>query len=427
MTLFNPLKTSGSGCGEPRRKRLLSIGCCVVGVLAFAPGAQADINEQARRIYDRLTGVLPSEEALNEMVDSMQASNGGDPNINAGDGHGVSAALMAIDAADNDYFYSVTLKNLATPWTNRDQTVFAPLNDYTATVIGLVRDEVDFRTVLYGDVVYVGRDGIGLPAYSNSDNTHYEQFESEGKDFKTDLVSRTQSSVTGLPAGAVAGVLTSRAAARAFFIAGTNRANFRFTMLNHLCNDLEQVHDTSRIPDRIRQDVSRSPGGDSSVFLNNCIGCHSGMDPLAQAFAYYNFIDPDDDPDTDNGSIEYTPGQVQPKYLINAANFPYGYITENDRWDNYWRQGPNQLLGWDWSGDGLPGYGNGAASMGRELAGSEAFAQCQVTKAFRAVCLREPEDQADRDQIEAMTASFRSHNFKFKRVFAESADYCMGE
>ena len=42
-------------------------------------------------------------------------------------------------------FYTITLKNFATPWTNRDQTVFAPLNDYTATVIGMVRDDVPFN------------------------------------------------------------------------------------------------------------------------------------------------------------------------------------------------------------------------------------------------------------------------------------------
>ena len=58
----------------------------------------------------------------------------------------------------------MTLKNFATPWTNRDQTVFAPLNDYTATVIGMVRDDVDFRGLLSDDIVYVGS-GIS-PAYS---------------------------------------------------------------------------------------------------------------------------------------------------------------------------------------------------------------------------------------------------------------------
>jgi hypothetical protein len=92
-----------------------------------------------------------------------------------------------------------------------------------------------------------------------------------------------------LPPDATAGVITTRAAARAFFSAGTNRAMFRFTLINHMCNDLEQVADVSLPPDRIRQDVSRSPGGDSRVFLNNCVGCHTGMDPMTQAFAYYNY------------------------------------------------------------------------------------------------------------------------------------------
>jgi len=64
---------------------------------------------------------------------------------------------------------------------------------------------------------------------------------------------------------------------------------FRFTLINHLCTDLNPIMDITRPPDRVRQDVSRSPGGDSRIFLNNCIGCHAAMDPMAQAFAYYNF------------------------------------------------------------------------------------------------------------------------------------------
>src|SRR5437762_1387388 len=105
----------------------------------------------------------------------------------------------------------------------------------------------------------------------------------------SNLVQQKQSAVTGLPVAGVAGLITRRKAAESFFIAGTNRAMFRFTLMNHLCHDMEQVQETSRPPDRIRQDVSRSPGGDSRGFLNGCIGCHSGMDPMAQAFSYYNF------------------------------------------------------------------------------------------------------------------------------------------
>ena len=57
-------------------------------------------------------------------------------------------------ATQNASFYNVTLKNMAVPWTNRDQTVFAPLNDYVATFIGMVRDNVPFNTALSSDLTY---------------------------------------------------------------------------------------------------------------------------------------------------------------------------------------------------------------------------------------------------------------------------------
>ena len=180
---------------------------------------------------------------------------------------------------------------------------------------------------------------------------------------------------------------------------------------------METVHDTTRPPDRIRQDVSRSPGGDSRVFLNNCIGCHSGMDPMAQAFAFYDY-------DETATRIAYTPGQVQPKYTINSNNFKPGYVTPDDHWDNRWRQGPNQVLGFSST---LPGSGTGAKSLGQELANSDAFAQCQVVKAFKQVCFRDPANDADRSKVGEITASFKANNYSMKEVFAETAVYCMGQ
>jgi hypothetical protein len=294
--------------------------------------------------------------------------------------------------------------------------VFAPLNDYTATVIGMVRDDVPFQEVLSADILYIGN-GVS-PAYSNTDNNHYEAMESNNADLRAVLSRTTQSSLNGLSPNATAGIITSRAAAQAFFIDGTNRAMFRFTLLNHLCRDMEQVHDTTRPPDRIRQDVTRSPGGDSSIFLNNCIGCHSGMDPMAQAFAYYDF-------DETQNRLVYTPGQVQPKYLINSDNFKPGYVTTDDHWENRWRMpGHNTLL--DWQGqNGQIRTGNGAKTLGQELANSGAFAQCQVEKVFRTICLRSPSDDEDRGQVEASVANFRSGG-NLKRVFAETAAYCAG-
>ena len=63
-----------------------------------------------------------------------------------------NAAAAADLAMQNPAFYNVTLKQFITPWTNEEFNVFAPLNDSTATVIGMVRDDVDFRLVLSGDV-----------------------------------------------------------------------------------------------------------------------------------------------------------------------------------------------------------------------------------------------------------------------------------
>jgi hypothetical protein len=252
----------------------------------------------------------------------------------------------------------------------------------------------------------------------------YQALDDNGVDLSVHLQQQPQSQLTGLPTAATAGVMTTRAAAQAFFINGTNRAMFRFTMMNHLCSDLQTIPDTTRPPDRIRQDVTRSPGGDSSLFLNNCIECHSGMDPMAQAFAYYNFNHDDtNDPTGLNGNIVYTAGQVQPKYFINNTNFPYGYVTPDDHWDNRWRSGVNSLLGWDQTQSGT---GNGAKSLGTELENSGAFANCQVTRVFKMVCFRAPSNAADRSQVATMVAGFKAANYSLRQVFADAAVYCMG-
>jgi hypothetical protein len=395
-----------------RRTRAGIAYAVIAGMLvsALSPAVLAAPRDQAKRIHDRLVGTPPSEATLNQMAALIASTN---DTVGA-----LAAANLAIDRnrIESSPFYNVTLKNFATPWTNEDQTVFAPLNDYTATVIGMVRDDVPFNSVLSDDILYTAS-SPGAPAYSPANNDHYAYLEDNHVDLRSALQQTTQSSLSGLPPAATAGVITTRAASQAFFILGTNRAMFRFTMLNHMCRDLEQVHDTSRPTDRIRQDVSRSPGGDSRLFLNNCVGCHSGMDPMAQAFAYYNF-------DETSGRLVYTPGQVQPKYLINSDNFKTGFVTPDDHWDNYWRSGQNALLGWSPS---LPGRGQGAKSLGQELANSDAFAQCQVEKVFRNVCFRSPSDASDRGEVQRIVGVFKNGNYSLKRVFAETAVYCRGE
>ena len=122
--------------------------------------------------------------------------------------------------------------------------------------------------------------------------------------------------------------------------------------------------------------------------------------------------------------LVYTGGTVQPKYFNNNTNFAPGFVTPDDAWNNRWRKGQNSLLGWSTA---LPGSGNGAKSMGEELANSAAFAQCQVEKVFKTVCFRAPGNAADRNQVATMTNSFSTNGYRLKQVFAETAVYCMGD
>ena len=381
------------------------LGIALATALALlASGAAAGPREQAKRMHDRLVGVPPSAAVLDAMAADIA---GGDP---------IAAANRAMQ---NSAFYTTALRNFVTPWTNVPQTVFAELNDYTATVIGMVRDDVPFDQVLTADLVYVGAPGVVAAAYSHTDNEHYRQLEAARANLGNPavLVPRTQSGLPGSQLGAAdtAGVITTRAAAEAFFSAGTNRRMWRFVAMNFLCLDMEDLKDITRPTGRIRQDVSRSPGGDSSVFLNHCSGCHSGMDPMAGAFAYLQW-------DAMAGRLVHTPGRVQGKYLINAGTFPGGYATVDDRWDNYWRAGTYASLGWRGPDAGC----FGPKSLGREVTASRAFSLCQVDKAFEQVCFHPPSSAAELAERDRIADVFEANSYHLKRVFAEVAASCRG-
>ena len=378
---------------------LASLIICFISSTAFATA-----RDQAKRIHDRLAASPPSENVLSSMAAKITSGN---------------AVGAAMEAMDDPGFYNIFLKNYITPWTNKDQTVFAPLNDYTATVIGVIRDDLSFKEILTGDIVYVGTSN-NLAPYSHSDNLHYQELEESGVNLGdiANLVSTAQSGLPDAQLGSdqTAGILTSRAAGAAFLNAGTNRSMWEFTAKNHLCREMGDLNDVSRTPDRVRQDVTRSPGGDSTIFLNSCVGCHAGMDPLVQAFAYYEW-------DQDLQRVIYTDGVVQAKYLINNTTFPLGYVTQNDNWSNYWRVGKNSALGWR----GPNSSGSGVKSLGEEIASSRAFSTCQVQKAFQEICFRAPANPTERAEVDRIANVFEANNYSMKRVFAEIAGYCMGQ
>ena len=384
----------------------------LAGSFLHTSNAFAGPRDQAFTIFNRLNGVPPTPEVWNKMTEM----------ITAGDYR--AAALIAIDQS-NGAFYNVFLKDFVAPWTNENEDPRVDLNDYTATVIGMVRDEVPFNQALYGDIVYIGLSpdpSMPLPEYSiagTNGNAHYQAIEARKLPLHKTLVRKQQSKLSYLTEDVASGIFTTRGFASGYYEAGTNRVAVNFAFKTFLCHEMEKLTDNTRPDIRVRRDVSRSPAGDPTVFKNRCSGCHSGMDGHAGAFAYLDWA-------TDRGLIynaldpRSVPGH---KFNRNAQEFPAGYVTENDSWINLWAsEGPNAALGWNGADKG-----EGVKQWGRMLSQVDAFPKCMAQRALVAVCDVNAEDPNTQLAINQLSNSFKSKNrFNMKHLFAQAAVMCRG-
>lgn len=370
------------------KKGQLIIACSLLSVASWAGP-----RETAWKLHNRLTGVPPKKAQLDQMETLIKS------------GRPEEAARVAIEHKN---FYNLVLKNWVKPWTNREQTSRDELNDYVATVIGVIRDDLPFTQVLSENILYTV-DGA-TPDYSFSNNDHYKNAESRNLDLKVSLRKRTQSTMTGLPANAVSGVITTRAAGASFFSAGTNRRVNRYVFMNYLCRDYEQLHDVT-VPDyRVRPDVERKPGGDARTYKNTCVGCHAGQDALGGAYAYYDFV---------GDTLVYTPGTVVTKMNHNQYH-PDAYITTDDSWLNLWASGQNAALGWRGAT-----AGNGVKSIGQMFANSKAFSQCMAEKVFKLVCMKSAVNEDDKDFVAEQAVAFEKNNYKMKDLFINTSVGCI--
>lgn len=373
--------------------RVITILCAIFLSLSSYGGNR----EKAYRLHIRITGVPPSQAMLNQ-YEVMIAT-----------GKEVDAARMMMNDSS---FYNITLKNWVKKWSNQEQTNRVDLNDYTATVIGAVRDNLPFNSILYSDILYIGENtSEDIEPYSNENNKHYEELESKNVDLKTALVRRTQSTVSGI--SQTSGVLTTRASAEAFFSAGTNRRVNRFLFMNYLCKDYEALHDIT-VPDIfVRRDVDRSPGGDSRTYKNKCVGCHAGQDSFANAWAYYDY---------DGKKLVYSPGQVVGKVNLNNL-FPARAAVNNDSWTNLWAYGQNSSLGWRGSQSGT-----GGRSFAYNVATTKAFANCMAEKSFEWLCLIKNPNSEQKEEIAQLANEFESiDNYNLKELLAKTSSLCLGE
>jgi len=348
-------------------------------------------SEYAKKMFERLTGtpILNNDPRLNSMAEEI------------GRGNKMAAARIA---TEDENFYQVTLLDFASVMSNIEESPLAPFDDLQATVIGAIRDELDFRSILTGTYIYQGVTRTDLPVYSLENNDHYLQFESRFLSLKNDLEKVTQNS--DVPLDARAGVLTSRGWAAAHFDGGTNRRAMEYTFRQFLCSTKEQWKDRGLPTYKIRRDVDRAPGGKPETFRKVCRSCHAIMDGLSGSFAKFDFKDE---------KLVYYEDSVAPKMNNNGNVYPEGHVTFDDSWINFATQNHNERFGWRG-----PLQGNGAKSFGKLVANSEGFSDCMVTKVFKSVCRRTPRE-SDESTISELTTSFEANRYNMRKLFEATA------
>ena len=226
--------------------------------------------------------------------------------------------------------------------------------------------------------------------------------------------------VAALPRKAIAGILSTRGFAKAYYSAGTNRRATAFVLKYFLCHDMHMLHDTGIKHDFIRRDVDRRPSGDANIYEEKCAGCHAGMDALSGWNVYYDFGKQPIGYSIGE-QLLYDPQQVNKKINKNDLGGG-GHVPQDDSFTNLWTEGQNTILGWSSTTSGT-----GAKEWGKMLAESEAFASCMATQAFEQICMGKPEIKEERAAVDKMAEYFVTNDYSMKKLFAATAVSCLLE
>ena len=355
-------------------------------------------DEYAQRLYTRLVGVSPRIDSplFGEVARQVRA------------GALKEAALLAMK---DPLFYAVRMRLFSAPYSSRELSPAEPFNDLQALFIGIARDDLDARQLLTGDFRYQGLPGSGLPKVSLSDNQHYTDFVNLGLSFEKDLI-RVEHQWDELPEAS--GALTTRAWAKAHYLAGTNRRALKMALELFACTPLEALRMGGVTDSYVRRDVDRAPGGNSATYQNHCRLCHAPMDGMGGAFARLDFT---------NGTLTHSGFlAVTDKMNQHAEVYPAGRAVLDDTWTNLVASHPSLDLGWRGATEG-----QGVLAFGRMISESRAFSRCLVKRSFREICSRDARD-SETAWVESLAADFEKGGYRLKDLFAAVAtrEECAG-
>ena len=329
-------------------------------------------------------------------------------------------------------FQTVRLKGFAEPWSEKDGKIGAILDETNATILLAVMKEIDFRRIMYDDIIAVGAgevtgeqsDKLRLPSGDIIDGytrgfagkDHYRMLEElEVYHLPGYLEFRSQLPYTHQNEAAVSGILSTWGFGNAAFSAGTNRRSIPMITREALCIDLETLRDSTGVEKYTRRDIIKTDAdGTNTTWRTVCKTCHTGpLEQWSTAFIYH---------DVRNQAIVWERTEPVPaNNKMNRIGQASGYVPKNAEWFNDLTDGQKKLIGFEKEVKG----GFGARSLGRALSETKAFKECQPKKAFSSVCGRTP-NEADLPFTNQLTEEFAKSGFKLKEAFAKSAIYCAG-
>lgn len=389
--------------------------------------------KKASLIYSRLTG---SRTPISNPVLSQMAT------LIAG-GNATGAAALATNDAK---FYNVVVRDFAAKMSNRAETIETPLNDFTATIIGAVRDNLNAQSLLTDNIVYQADPKLAaVPSDMVNDilksNNHYAALENGLFDLSKVLVKTSQKLYNGTSVvdnPAPAGLLTTRQWMAAHAVAGTNRRMVEYTFREFLCSPIASVADPTGPDSVIGRDIDRFPGGSHSKFVTTCRACHTIMDGFRPAFANFTFNDnfvmnslilspvqSQADEDKGDGFFQSSAAGatfIHDKYNHNETVFPGGRITVDENWVNNANLGANATT-FQWSATS----GQGPKAFGQLIATSKQYPICLAKRVYSTICKRDPTASEDA-LINKAAQDFTAQSYNLRVLFQDIvvAPECLG-
>lgn len=203
------------------------------------------------------------------------------------------------------------------------------------------------------------------------------------------------------------GIFATQQYSKILFEAGTNRRAIIHLIEDWNCRPVNSLMDFTLTDAWVGRDVDRNPGGKPEVYLQRCVGCHSGMDALRGAFAQTDF----------ESDTLYNSARIHPKMSSNSDIFPFGHITDSTQFQNFWIHGPRNQPTPDTSK-----IYNGPLDLIKLLTDSEDFSSCMVKRIANQLC---PQVPLSEDKIQKLAIPFDGQTKLRSLAISVGLNHCL--